>query len=31
VPYLTAPRPAYVSLWSALARHGMIDQIPRSI
>jgi predicted transcriptional regulator of viral defense system len=30
-PYLTAPRPAYVSLWSALARHGMIDQIPRSI
>jgi predicted transcriptional regulator of viral defense system len=30
-PYLTAPRPAYVSLWSALAKHGMIDQIPRSI
>ena len=30
-PYLTAPRPAYVSLWSALARHGMIEQIPRSI
>jgi predicted transcriptional regulator of viral defense system len=30
-PYLTAPQPAYVSLWSALARHGMIDQIPRSI
>lgn len=30
-PYLTAPRPAYVSLWSALARHGMIDQIPRGI
>ncbi len=30
-PYLTAPRPAYVSLFSALARHGMIDQIPRTI
>ncbi len=26
--YLTAPFPAYVSLWSALARHGMIEQIP---
>lgn len=30
-PYLTAPLPAYVSLWSALADHGMIDQIPRQI
>jgi predicted transcriptional regulator of viral defense system len=30
-PYLTAPFPAYVSMWSALARHGMIDQIPRQI
>lgn len=30
-PYLTAPFPAYVSLWSALARHGMIEQIPRTI
>jgi predicted transcriptional regulator of viral defense system len=30
-PYLTAPFPAYVSLWSALSRHGMIDQIPRQI
>ncbi len=30
-PYLTAPLPAYVSFWSALARHGMIEQIPRSI
>jgi len=30
-PYLTAPHPAYVSLWSALARHGMIEQVPRSI
>jgi predicted transcriptional regulator of viral defense system len=27
-PYLTAPHPAYVSFWSALARHGMIEQIP---
>lgn len=30
-PYLTAPYPAYVSFWSALARHGMIEQIPRQI
>jgi predicted transcriptional regulator of viral defense system len=30
-PYLTAPLPAYVSFWSALARHGMIEQIPRQI
>jgi predicted transcriptional regulator of viral defense system len=30
-PYLTAPFPAYVSFWSALARHDMIEQIPRSI
>jgi len=30
-PYLTAPFPAYVSGWSALARHGMIEQIPRAI
>ncbi len=30
-PYLTAPFPAYVSLWSALSRHGMIDQLPRRI
>lgn len=28
VPYLTAPYPAYVSLFSALAQHGMIEQIP---
>lgn len=27
-PYLTAPHPSYVSLFSALARHGMIEQIP---
>ena len=30
-PYLTAPYPAYISFWSALARHGMIEQIPRAI
>jgi predicted transcriptional regulator of viral defense system len=30
-PYLTAPFPAYVSFWSALARHGMIEQVPRHI
>jgi hypothetical protein len=29
--YLTAPYPAYVSLWSALARHGMIEQLPRAL
>lgn len=30
-PYLTAPFPAYVSLWSALSHHGMIEQIPGRI
>jgi len=30
-PYLTAPFPAYASFWSALARHGMIEQVPRLI
>lgn len=30
-PYLTAPDPAYISFWSALARHGMIEQIPRQV
>jgi predicted transcriptional regulator of viral defense system len=30
-PYLTAPEPAYVSFWSALARLGMIEQIPRQV
>lgn len=29
--FLTAPFPAYVSLWSALAHHGMIEQIPRQV
>jgi predicted transcriptional regulator of viral defense system len=30
-PYLTSPYPAYVSMWSALSRHGMIEQIPRQV
>lgn len=30
-PYLTAPFPAYISFWSALARHDMIEQLPRQI
>jgi predicted transcriptional regulator of viral defense system len=30
-PYLTAPFPAYVSFWSALSHHGIIEQIPRQI
>lgn len=30
-PFLTSPFPAYVSFWSALHRHGMIEQIPRLI
>lgn len=30
-PFLTAPFPAYVSLQSALYRHGMIEQIPRQV
>ncbi len=30
-PYLTSPYPAYVSFWSALAEHGMFEQIPRVI
>jgi predicted transcriptional regulator of viral defense system len=31
VPYLTAPLPAYVSIFSALAAHGMIEQIPARV
>lgn len=31
VPYLTAPYPAYVSLWSALSVHDMIEQIPAQV
>jgi hypothetical protein len=30
-PFLTAPFPAYVSFWSALYRHQMIEQIPRQV
>jgi predicted transcriptional regulator of viral defense system len=30
-PYLTAPLPSYISLFSALAEHGMVEQIPRQI
>ena len=30
-PFLTAPFPAYVSFWSALSHHQMIEQIPRQI
>lgn len=30
-PYLTAPYPAYVSFWSALSHHGLIEQVPRRI
>ena len=30
-PHLTAPFPAYISFWSALHRHDMIEQIPRQI
>jgi predicted transcriptional regulator of viral defense system len=30
-PYLTTPFPAYISFWSALARHGMIQQVPRQL
>lgn len=28
-PYITAPFPSYLSLWTALSRHGLIDQVPR--
>ena len=30
LPVLTRPYPSYGSLWTALAIHGMIEQIPRS-
>lgn len=30
-PVLTRPYPSYGSSWTALARYGMIEQIPRSI
>ena len=28
---LTNPYPSYISGWSAMARHGMIEQIPRGV
>jgi predicted transcriptional regulator of viral defense system len=31
LPVLTNPYPSYVSGWSALSHHGMIEQIPRGI
>lgn len=31
LPVLTKPFPSYVSGWSAMSRHGMIEQIPRGI
>lgn len=31
LPVLTHPYPSYVSLWSALFEHGMIEQIPTSL
>jgi predicted transcriptional regulator of viral defense system len=30
-PYLTAPYPSYVSLFSALSAHGIIEQIPHQV
>jgi hypothetical protein len=29
--FITAPFPSYISTWSALYHHGMIDQVPRRI
>lgn len=31
LPVLTSPYPSYVSLWSALFHHGMIEQIPAAV
>ena len=31
LPVLTNPYPSYISGWSALTRHGMIEQIPRGV
>lgn len=30
LPVLTRPYPSYASMWTVLAAHGMIEQIPRS-
>lgn len=31
LPVLTRPDPSYLSSWSALFAHGMIEQVPRSV
>jgi predicted transcriptional regulator of viral defense system len=31
LPVLTDPYPSYISGWTALSRHGMIEQIPRGV
>jgi predicted transcriptional regulator of viral defense system len=31
LPVLTRPYPSYISLWSTLFDHGMLDQVPRSV
>lgn len=31
VPYLRSPWPAYVSLYSALADHGLVSEIPQTV
>lgn len=31
LPVLTNPYPSYISGWTALSRHGMIEQIPRGV
>lgn len=31
VPHLIAPWPGYVSLHSALSRHGLIDEVPQAV
>jgi len=30
-PYLTAPYPSYISSWTALYHHGLVDQIPQQV
>ncbi len=31
LPVLTNPYPSYISGWTALSRHGMVEQIPRGL
>lgn len=31
LPVITNPYPSYISGWTALAHHGMIEQIPRAV